>query len=361
MSVTQYWKAVTDGEIHGLAADIFRFGLHLLSAPLWLALQTNLAVYRWGLRKQIDVGCPVLVVGNLSMGGTGKTTATIFLVRRLAAVGRRAGVILRGYRRKASVGPLLVSDGHRVLASPVEGGDEAVLLAEALPGHPVAVGVRREKVAQLLLGETKADSLVLDDGFQYFRLARYADIVLIDASHKIEQDRLCPSGRLREPVTHLRRATQAWITHAELVPEARIVQLRHWIDALVPGLPIVVTEHRPTGLRSLTGAPTPPRGSRVVGVSALGNPRSFEASLQRLGYDVCSLALPDHHRYEPSDWLRIAKMAQQHAAQHVITTEKDAVKLPSPPAELGSVHVLGCELNILAGEEHVHQLLEALK
>jgi tetraacyldisaccharide 4'-kinase len=359
VSVREYWEAVVRGDSRGAAASVFAVALRLASLLQWLALHANLAVYRVGLRQRQRLDCPVLVVGNLTLGGTGKTTTTAYLVRRLAERGVRAGVVLRGYGRKIGNVPLLVGDGERILASPEEGGDEAVMLASMLPGHPVAVGLRREQVSRLLRRETGVDVVVLDDGFQYFRLHRDADIVLVDASRPIESDALFPAGTLREPHHHLRRATQVWLTHAELVEPERIHSLREWITAQAPDVPVVVAEHQPRGMRSLGSCPPPGPGAKIVALSALGNPLSFEASVARLGYEVRPFRLPDHHDYSEADWNAIRAAASSVEAEHIITTEKDATKLPSPvPADL-AVHVLGCELAIREGHDSVDHIIEA--
>ena len=361
VSVASYWEAITSGRKRGPAAAAARAGLRVASGGYWLALEANLGVYRLGFCRHARVPRPVVVVGNLTVGGTGKTTATIYLVRRLANAGLQAGVILRGHRRRSGGPPeLLVSDGTGVLAFPPEAGDEAVLLARALPGHPVAVGVRRERVARLLLDRAPADALVLDDGFQYFRLARDADVVLVDATHEIERDHLLPAGKLREPPHHLRRATQVWITHSELAAPQRIEQLREWIEGQAPGRPVVVTEHRPTGLRPLSEGEPPSPGDKVAALSGLGNPRSFEAGLARLGYEVVAARFADHHRYEPRDWERAGEVAAKANARHIVTTEKDAVKLSPPPAGLPPVWVLGCELAVVSGGEAVDRLVRSV-
>lgn len=360
MSLADRWLAIVRGESRGPGAAAARAGLRLLTAPLWLGLQANLGVYRVGLARHARLDRPVIVVGNLTLGGTGKTTATAYLVRRLAAAGRRAGVILRGHGRQTGSAPLLVSDGVRRLASPLEAGDEAILLTALLPGHPVAVGVRRERVARLLLETAPVDALVLDDGFQYFRLARDAEVVLIDASHRIESDRLFPAGTLREPHGHLRRATHFWITHAELVSEERIAELRVWLERTAPGRPVAVTAHRSGELRPLTEAPPPSAGAPVVALSGLGNPQSFEASLKGMGFEVRPLVFPDHHRYQPRDWDRVRHAAAESGIEHVVTTEKDAVKLPPPPEDLRSVHVLRCDLEVREGAETLDALIEVV-
>lgn len=359
MSVREYWEAAIGGEKRGPAAAAFAAGLRLASIVQWIGLRSNLAIYDLRLRARARLPCPVLVVGNLTLGGTGKSTTTAYVVKRLAGRGVRAGVILRGYGRRTGSVPLLVSDGEQVLASADEAGDEAVMLASILPEHPVAVGLHREEVGRLLLRETGAEALVLDDGFQYFRLDRDADIVLVDASRPIERDRLFPAGTLREPHHHLRRATQVWITHAELVGAERLDELRAWIARHAPGVPVVVAEHRPTGMRSVGEQPPPSAGARVTALSALGNPLSFESSLARLGYEVEPLRLPDHHNYTDADWDTVRAAAEAADARHVVTTEKDAIKLQESVPDDLALHVLGCELAIREGHESVDRLIGA--
>ena len=361
MSLRGYWEAVISGERRGPLAATFATGLRLASVAQWAGLHANLAVYRTRIRERARLGCPVLVVGNLTLGGTGKSTTTVYLVRRLAERGIRAGVVLRGYGRKAGNAPLLVSDSSRILATPDEGGDEAVMLASLLRGTPVAVGLRREKVGRLLLSEAGVDVVVLDDGFQYFRLQRDADIVLVDASRSIEADRLFPAGTLREPHDHLRRATQVWVTHAELVDPARVSGLQKWVGRQAPNVPIVVAEHRPTEMRPLGDQAAPAPGARVIALSALGNPLSFESALVKLGYEVQPLRLADHHWYAERDWDIVRAAATAAGAEHVVTTEKDATKLPRPIPEDLALHVLGCELRITAGQQAVDDIIEATR
>lgn len=360
VAVVEYWKALTGGEKRGPLAAFGRAGLRLVSASVWLGVHANLAVYQWGLLRQVKVKRPVIAVGNLTLGGTGKTTATVYLARKLAEAGFKAGIILRGHGRKKGPSCLLVSDSERVLVSEAEAGDEALLLAALLPGHPVGVGVRREQVAGLILSRTDVAAFVLDDAFQYFRLAREADIVLLDASHHIEHDRMFPAGTLREPHDHLRRATQIWITHSELVSSARTRELRDWLTLMVPDKPVVMTRHRPIGLRSLTGHSAPPAGATVVAMSGLGNPCSFEAGLTSLGYKVVPCRFPDHHRYMRADWARVRETVEAKRTEGVVITEKDAVKLSTPPKDIGPIYVLGCEMEVVDGHEHVKALIESV-
>jgi tetraacyldisaccharide 4'-kinase len=146
-----------------------------------------------------------------------------------------------------------------------------------------------------------------------------------------------------------------------LASDERVAELLGWLERTAPGLPIVVTEHRPGEMRPLSGSGSPPPGSRVIALSGLGNPESFECSLRRLGYEVQPLIFPDHHRYEPRDWERLRKAVRDFGAEHVITTEKDAVKLSPPPGDLPPVCVLQCELAVRDGEAAVDDLIETVR
>jgi tetraacyldisaccharide 4'-kinase len=153
-----------------------------------------------------------------------------------------------------------------------------------------------------------------------------------------------------------------WITHAELAEPGRVGRLREWIDRHAPGVPVVVTEHRATGLRPLGERAEPPApGETVIALSGLGNPESFEQALTALGYRVEPLRFADHHRYAPADWGLACAAAAAAEARHVITTEKDAVKLPPPPAGAPPVWVLGCELIVVDGQPAVDALIKAAR
>jgi len=349
---------------------LLRAGLAAAAAPFGLFVAAKAAAYRLGVRQRRRLPVQVFVVGNLTLGGTGKTTATQHLVRRLAARGVRAAVICRGYGGRPSRGPLIVSDGTSVLSTVQECGDEALLLAHSLPGHPVGVARRRERAGEAVLtvaggrpgspASPAVAAFVVDDGFQYLRLYRDADILLVDASRPFLADRLFPAGRLREPRRNAVRASQIWITHCELASEPAVAQLAEWARQTLGGRPPVLTAHAPAGARRLSGPGLDGdlRGERVLALSALGAPASFEACLAQAGCDVHPLRYPDHYRYAPPDWERVGAAQRACGATWVATTEKDAVKLTPPPPGVGPVAVLGCELRVVEGEQQVEQLLD---
>jgi tetraacyldisaccharide 4'-kinase len=209
-------------------------------------------------------------------------------------------------------------------------GDEPSVLAASLPGVPVIVGKNRRITGRRAIEEFGADVLVLDDGFQYWRLHKDREIVLLDALQPAARDRLLPRGIFREPWSHLRRAHEVWITHAQLADPQRVAQLVKQITRYAPHAAVRYTEHHPTHLRSLTGETAPLeslRDQQVLALSGLGNPRQFEMMLEQLGISVTPCRFPDHHLYTSEDIAAIT--AQLAPGMPVVTTAKDAVRLPS--------------------------------
>lgn len=355
------WDQIIGGEARGPGASLARLGLAAAAGLYAAGLAANHWVYDAGLRARTRPPVPVISLGNISLGGTGKTTSAAFLAGLLASRAR-VGIVLRGYRRRSGPEALVVSDGHRLLAGVEQAGDEALMLARRLPACAVAVGKRRERVIQALVEQAGVQVAILDDGFQYFRMARDLDIVLLDAMADDRALRLFPAGRLREPWSSLRRASQVWITHADLAPAERVADLVGRARELCGPDRVVVTRHRPGALSLLSGQapPTSLSGQRVVALSALGNPQSFERSVQELGAQVTPARFPDHHPYAPGDYDRVGRIARQAGAAFIVTTGKDAVKLPPAPADLPPVVVLECELEILQGRQAVDDALDAL-
>jgi tetraacyldisaccharide 4'-kinase len=227
---------------------------------------------------------------------------------------------------------LIVSQGEGPLAAPDASGDEPYLLAQKLPGVSVLVGKDRRVTGRLAVDALSADSIILDDGFQYQRLHRDVDIVLVDALLPFGYDALVPRGLLREPPGHLGRADAVWITHCDLVPPKDVDAVRDRVAALAPEARIWETIHAPIRLRRLgdgeEAEPAALRGRRVCALSGLGNPAAFESTLTALGAEIAGVArFPDHHRYGV-DELRETAALQAAEAEWIVTTEKDAVRLP---------------------------------
>jgi tetraacyldisaccharide 4'-kinase len=231
----------------------------------------------------------------------------------------------------------VVSDGGEVRLSPARAGDEPYLMAMHLPGVAVVVGKNRRRTGAYAIRELRAEVLLLDDGFQYWRLHKDHEIVLIDCLCPFGGDRLLPRGLLREPVSHLRRADEVWLTHADLVSEQARATIRRRVCDVRPDLPVAETVHAPVRLEGVDGASAEPAslcGQRVGALSGIGNPDSFERTLAQLGAaEVVPVRFADHHRFRPGE-LRRRTAPLAGRVDMLVTTEKDRVRLPVEEAML---------------------------
>ncbi|GAB4383497.1 MAG: tetraacyldisaccharide 4'-kinase [Phycisphaerales bacterium] len=274
-------------------------------------------------RKVRHVGVPVISVGNLSVGGTGKTPTVRCVCSWLIEAGHRPTIAMRGYK----AGPA--------------GSDEQLEYERLLPGVPVVADADRYRAVRAFLTTEEGkgrDCVVLDDGFQHRRLRRDLDIVLIDASRSPFDDAPLPAGRLREPPSALARAQGVIVTHAELVEPASIDRLVDRVCEVAPKAVTAIAEHVWSGLLVREGACAPRaerldwlRGRRVVAACGIGHPKAFFAAAERAigGPPAEAIALPDHARFDAAQRARIARSVRRHGADCVLVTLKDEVKLGS--------------------------------
>jgi len=299
-------------------------------------VRTRLRLYRSGFLKTENVGAPVISVGNITAGGTGKTPLVEWAARALAGEGRRACVLTRGYGRADERRRVVASDGRSVLADARECGDEPRLLAEKLLGAASVVCDRdRVAAARWAREHLGADAFVLDDGFQHLRIARDLDIVTLDATAPWGGGHLLPRGRLREPPGSLARADCVVITRAELADD--LESLRAESVKLSGGRAAVISSRvRTRGLTLLNPpADSPNDGHEGRGVRsdaaafcAVGNPRAFFEHLRREGFGLLyTRAFADHHAFTQDDVDGVAREAARGGARVLLTTAKDAVKL----------------------------------
>lgn len=358
-SVEEFWLEAASGG-GGRAGMLARAPLRVAS---WLYGAAALG-YRWlyesGLRHTSASPLPLLSVGALSVGGAGKTTVAAYLARR--AIERKClpAIILRGYRRQAGDAVTTVSNGHGLLARPQEAGDEAVLLSSHCPGAVVVVGKRRE-AALARATELGAQVALLDDGFQYFRLRRDVDLVLLNALHWGPAMKVFPAGVLREPPQVLSRASQVWVTHASAASKDDLAALLSWAGRFAPQAQQVLTDHRVVSCRLISGQEVAISGARVAAFCGIGSPESFRRSLQTLGPErLMFLSFPDHHWYSSDDVTAVAAWASKAGAEIVITTAKDAVRLDAAawPEEGPPLAVLEVELEIVEGATHAQEAVE---
>jgi tetraacyldisaccharide 4'-kinase len=321
------------------------------------------AAYRSGRAVVARAGVPVISVGNVAVGGAGKTPAVLELAARLAARGRRAAILSRGYgatRTDARV----VADRERLLLDAAGGGDEPVLLARRLPGVPVLCGPRRAELAPRAEA-MGADVLLLDDGFQHRALARDLDVVLLDAANPFGNGRLLPAGPNREPRAALGRAGLAWLSRVDQADDPAALDRLRALVAGATGRAPVESRHAPEGLvghpdgRDLgLGAL---RGARVLLLSGLARPGGFLRTVEGLGAQVAvERRHPDHHRFTAPEVAEALDAARRAGCALVVTTEKDAVRLPAAPPAGPPIAVLRIRAEVLRGGEALDAALDAV-
>ncbi|MCH7528926.1 MAG: tetraacyldisaccharide 4'-kinase [Candidatus Marinimicrobia bacterium] len=314
--------------------------------------------YRIGFFITRRVEAPVVSIGNLSVGGTGKTPATIYVAGLLMELGYRVGVLSRGYRRESS-GTLLVADGKRILASAAESGDEPSLLARRLPGVPVVVDEDRFRGAAFMLQSCPVDVIVLDDGFQHRGLERDCDLVLLDATAPKSAYHIFPYGSLRESVAGLRRADLVLWTRTELnsPPDILVERLMEY------DIPQITSRmEAPAQLQAVGSGPDLPakelRDRRIAAFCGVARPHTFYHALMELGLEPEEVRyFPDHHRYSAADLAQLAALAPDDGWV-LITTEKDAVKLPPDFTALQRVYAL--RVNMVLDKAQRERLVEVL-
>lgn len=308
--------------------------------------RTRLSLYRRGTFQTTKLDRPVISIGNITTGGTGKTPLVEYVAKTIASHGKKVCILTRGYGRKDAHLQVIVSDGYGVLASPAEAGDEPYLLATKLAGQAAVISsADRIAAGQEAIKDFLTDAFVLDDGFQHLRLARELNIACIDATNPWGGGRLLPYGRLREAPEGLNRADCVVLTRCDQVES--IEALREEISELIEGRPIFESRMRPLRVVSLKNGPeTLPLPGRVGAFCAVGNPESFFGSLRELGYDVgLERAFTDHHVYSQSDVDALHQLAKESGSTALITTAKDAVKLKGMSFAL-PCYVLEIEIEI---------------
>jgi len=305
-----------------------------LGRPLSPAYSTLMKARAWAYRNGYlstrRLSCPVISIGNLSLGGTGKTPHVLAIANWLKSRGIRPAVVSRGYGGRAGRGPLVASDGTSVLVSHRDAGDEPVMMAEALSDIPVVVGSDRYAGGRLAVERFGAQAIVLDDGFQHMALFRDVDLVLLPAVNFFGT-RVFPGGDLREPVSALSRATAILLTRAEALSSSDREIGRRELQTMVPGRPVFLSEMRATRCISMKGevkALEMLASEPLFAVCALAGPESFFAILEELDTDLRGkAAFPDHYSYKRNDLSKLMAQARKQGARALVTTHKDSVKI----------------------------------
>lgn len=308
------YRGIISGREQSVSAAIARCGLRIMSWGYGFANWWFHRLYDWQLRETEALPVPVISIGNLTAGGTGKTPLVAFLTQWFLAHGVRVGLLSRGYHGAGD-----------------QGNDERQVLALACPETPHVQNPDRVAGGRALIAEHDVQVILLDDGYQHRRLARDLDLVLIDAMCPWGFGALLPSGLLREPLSALKRADLVVVTRTELVEDSELQAIEARI-ARHTNAPCVRCCYPPRQLRNATGSTQSLdtlRGARVAAFCGIGNPDGFRGTLEQCGVELVSWTVfPDHHHYTDQDLAEIASASAEHQPDQVVTTVKDLVKIP---------------------------------
>ena len=291
----------------------------------------RLKAYEIGILERKKAKVPVISVGNITVGGTGKTPVTIDLAKTLLAKGRRPAILSRGYRRKSDKAHTVVSDGSgAVLASQEEAGDEPFMMAETVPNAVIISGSKRRVSADIAVDDYGCDCIVLDDGFQHLPLIRDVDVVLIDYYDNLHNEALLPAGRLREPLSALARASHIVITKVPLDPDQnRIERIEKMVRKYNPNCNFYACRFLSGNYKTTSGESTDkPKGKKALAICGIARPEQFHRTVSEAGFEVEEFFdFPDHHDYSTADVDRIISRAESSGVKVILTTDKDMVKL----------------------------------
>ncbi len=354
-------------ERRGTVANLMRGLLFGCSKIFQVIVKLRRFLYNVRIFRDSTLGVQVIAIGNLTVGGTGKTPVVEKFARELRDQGRNVAILSRGYRskpiplhrkllnkillREDTTPPRVVSDGKSLLLDSEMAGDEPYMLASNLRDVVVLVDKDRVKAGRYAIEKFGCDTLLLDDGFQYWKLrGRRQDVVLIDRQQPFGNERLLPRGTLREPPSHLARASVIFITKSD----GQTQQLRQRITALNPTAGIIECVHHPMYLEDVfTGQRLDLeslKGRKLASLSGIAQPESFEGSLVKLGGElVYSKRFADHHRFTQQEVLNAINRSKKRLAEVLITTQKDAVRFPKIDRRDLPVYFMRVEIKILSG------------
>src|SRR5215472_10780165 len=368
-AVETFGLEVIREERRGTVAGLTRSMLFVLSKVFQVIVKLRGFLYSVRILRDSTLGVQVIAIGNLTVGGTGKTPVVEKFARELRDEGRNVAVLSRGYRskppplldrmmdkillREDTTPPRVVSDGKSLLLDSETAGDEPYMLASNLKDVVVLVDKDRVKSGRYAIEKFGCDTLLLDDGFQYWKLrGRRQDIVLVDRQQPFGNELLLPRGTLREPPSHLSRASYIFIPKSDGNTE----ELRRRIAALNPTAGIIECIHHPLYLEDIfTGEHLGLdllKGRKVASLSAIAQPESFEQSLVKLGAElVYSKRFADHHRFTQQEILNAINRSKKRQAQTIVTTQKDAVRFPKIDRRDLPIVFMRVEIKILSGAD----------
>ena len=372
---TYFIDLVHDKEVRGISRRLIMGVFYVFSLIYEQLVNLKLTMYRWGWAKKERLGCYVISLGNVTVGGTGKTPTAQHLAREISDMGYRVAILNRGYRAKWRGEVGIVSDGHTLKMDAETAGDEAFMLAKHLPNVPVLIGAQRAVTGRYAIEHFGAEVAILDDGYQHWQLERDMDILLVDAVNVFGNGYLLPRGTLREPLSHIDRADVCLMTKVDQAAPGAIAHIWETFRSYNQDGLVLESIHQPRQFVRLSdwyediaagGVPvTEMEGKKVLAVSAIGNPASFEQTLADLGVEMVeSMRYPDHHDYGERDMAEVLYRAETLGVEAIVITEKDAVKVPGDVVRAKwriPMYVISVEVTLQKGrEEFFHELKRQL-
>lgn len=360
------------------ALRILLWLLKQLSRIYWVVIQLRLFLYARGIFRHHTLGCQVISVGNLTVGGTGKTPVVEIFARELQKAGRKVAILSRGYKkvepgffqklvdrllfREFRRPPRVVSDGNKLLLDSAMSGDEPYMLASNLPDVVVLVDKNRVKSGRYAINKFGCDTLILDDGFQYLALKHRVEIVLVDRTNPFGNENVLPRGILRESVKNIKRADFLFITKSDgtgteelrsrlqqLNPRAEIIECRHCAGHLEN---IVSTERKELDYLN---------GLNITALSGIAVPDGFENELEQRGARIVDRErFADHHRYSQQEIIDIINKSKKLDVDAIITTEKDSVRFPKLDRCDVPIYFLRVNIGILSGAEDFRECISRI-
>jgi len=321
--MSRYATELWHGQRNGLLERLLTSLLLLPSCVYGLVMWLRAWCYRSGVYKARRLPRPVISVGNLTVGGTGKTPVTAWIARQLLEQGLQVAVLSRGYGGSLEGQVAVVADGRKLLLTPDQCGDEPYLLASTIPGLMVVIGSDRYRAGQLAMERLRPDVFLLDDGFQHLRLQRDLNILLMDCRRPLGNGRLLPAGPLREPASAIKRADCVIYTRCTAIDAPATIDLQ---------APHCFARHRIASFRRLSDDTELQveqlQSGEVVAFAGIADPQAFFDGLQLLGLELsAALGLADHEAYGNATRASLERLIQDTGATWLLTTEKDGVKL----------------------------------
>jgi tetraacyldisaccharide 4'-kinase len=363
MSKMNNWQRIWNDDGSGSRYSPVKTITYILSLLYRLIINFRNRLYDHKLLKEVKLTCPVISIGNITVGGTGKTPCVIWLAQMLQQRGYRPVVLSRGYGGRNSQPVNIVTDGDKILLSGTVAGDEPLLIARSLKGIPVITGPDRILTGRVAVNNFGANVLICDDAFQHRRLYRDINIVLLDSSSPLGNGHLLPRGSLREPATALRRASVLIATRsAEATKKSDLIGKL----AQAGNIPVFHSNHRSAGIvRGDYSVQLPPdmlEGKKICAFAGIGEPSSFKKSILAAGAQIMSFDIfPDHHRYSRTEVKKINDHFFQSGADLLLTTEKDGMRLQRYTEFLRTIYLMRIVMEIVPDRKSLENyILEKL-